>query len=55
MAPKARKRTRESIPDDPDKDPWTQTQVTKAYNIYVSQQSLRVSPSSQPRVNAGRL
>ncbi len=31
MAP--RKRVRASRPDDPDKDPWTGTQVTKAYGL----------------------
>ncbi len=31
MAPKESKKSRRSIPDDPDKDPWTATQVAQAY------------------------
>jgi hypothetical protein len=49
MAPK---RTRSSLPDDPDKDPWTSTQVGKAYGGHVTlagTKGLGIEPASRER------
>jgi hypothetical protein len=52
MERKGRKRTRKSRPDDPDKDPWTLSQVTSAYNGHtntVSQKGLNIEPATKER------
>ncbi len=49
---KQRKRVRQSRPDDPDKDPWTMTQVAQAYGDHletVAKKGLSVEPASRER------
>ncbi len=49
MAPK---KARTTLPDDPDKDPWTGTQVSKAYGSHlgtVAKKGLSVEPASRER------
>ncbi len=49
MAPKYA-RPRQSIPDDPDKDPWTSTQVSRAYGRHVGVAALKgVEPATKER------
>ncbi len=50
MAPKAYKRARRTIPDDPDKDPWTSTQVSAAYGAHTDRAAKKgVKPASRER------
>ncbi len=50
MAPKEAKRTRTSIPDDPDKDPWTMSQVAQAYGGHLDRAARKeVLPASRER------
>ncbi len=54
MAPKKARtsRTRTSRPDDPDKDPWTSTQIAQAYGSHtdtVAKKGLSVEPASRER------
>ncbi len=49
MAPKQRNRTR-TTRDDPDKDPWTSTQVAKAYGVHTERAAKKgVEPASRER------
>ncbi len=43
-------KTRQSRPDDPDKDPWTGTQVAKAYGVHTERAAKKgVKPASRER------
>ncbi len=49
---KQRKRTRASLPDDPDKDPWTSTQVSNAHGAHIqtaAKKGLNVEEASRER------
>ncbi len=49
MAPKE-STTRRTRPDDPDKDPWTRTQVTKAYGVHTERAAKKgVEPATKER------
>ncbi len=50
MAPKESKKSRTTRPDDPDKDPWTSTQVSAAYSGHADVAAKKgVKPASRER------